>query len=51
MDEVLLRGDPAARHLAADHEGPGLVELLLAQLGALIAVVLLVGAVEFEQDV
>ena len=51
MDEPLLGCDTAAGHLAADHETPGFVELGLGAFGADIAVILLVGAVVFEQDV
>ncbi len=45
---VLLGGQPAADDPHADHELIGLVLVLLLQLGAAIAIVLLVGAVELE---
>ena len=51
MDEPLLRGDAPARHFAADHEAPRLVELFLRARGAEVTVVLLIGAVEFKQHV
>ena len=51
MDEPLLGADAAAGHLAADHEAPGLVLAFLRALRAQVAVVLLVAAVELEQDV
>ena len=51
MDHVLLGGDASARHLAADHEGPVFIQFSLGALGAHVTVVLLVAAVEFEQDI
>ena len=43
------RSGHAARHADADHERIGLFQLVLAAVGAQVAVVLLIGAVELEQ--
>ena len=51
MDQPLLGGNPAAGHFGAHHERPGLFLLFLGKGGPEVPVVLLVGAVEFEQDV
>ena len=45
----LLRSGNTARHADADHERVGLVELVLAAVGAQVAIVLLISAVEFQQ--
>ena len=47
--QPLLRGGDTARHADADHEGIRLVELVLTAIRAQVAIVLLVGAVEFQQ--
>ena len=51
VDEPLLGGDAAAGHFGADHEAPGLFLFFLVAGGAEVAVVLLVAAVELEEDV
>lgn len=51
MDEPLFGADSPAGHFAADHEAPSLVELGFIALGSLIAVVLLITAMKFEQHV
>ena len=47
--EPLLRRQHAARNAHADHEGEGLLHLLARALGAQVAVVLQIHAVEFDE--
>ena len=47
--EVLLRAQRPARQLGANHEHPGLIEILLFSGHSLVAIVLLIGTVEFQE--
>ena len=51
MDEPLFGGDASAGHFGADHEAPSFFLFGFDEGSALVAVVLLVGAVVFEKDV
>ena len=51
VDEPLLRGDASTGHFRADHEAPGFFLFGFDEGRALVAIILLIGAVVLEQNV